>query len=164
MKRQWASKRGFTIIELIVAMVVIGIIAGIVVVGYASIQRQARDAERDGDVAQIKIALQKYYADNSTYPDVCPGGAESGCSVSELTVELSPYIETIPHDPRWDEGSEDDYQYIRGNLEANAYGLKVTYEGVGECKTGKNIDEYWWATDLAACPGDVIATSTPPVE
>lgn len=162
MKRQWALKRGFTIVELIVAMAVIAIIAGIVIVSYGSIQRQARDSDRDSDIVQIKIGLQKYYADNSTYPDVCPGGPDTGCSVSELNLALSSYIDAIPHDPRWDKDSESDYRYIRGNLEANAYGLKVTYEGIGECKTGKNIDEYWWATSLVACPGDVIATSTPP--
>jgi prepilin-type N-terminal cleavage/methylation domain-containing protein len=156
MKRQWASKRGFTIIELIVAMVVIGIIAGIVVIGYGSIQRQARDAERTSHMTQIKVALQKYYADNSTYPDVCPGGANNACSVDELSTVLGPYIEAIPHDPRWDEGSGEDYQYIRGDLEANAYGLKVTYEDSPTCKTGKNIDASWWSVAIDACPGEAI--------
>lgn len=163
MKRQWATRRGFTIIELIVAISVIAILAGIVTVSYVGIQRQSRDTERDGDITKIKVALQKYYADNSTYPDVCPGGHNAGCPVSNLQLVLSPYLDTIPHDPRWAENSSDDYQYIRGNLNTNAYGLRVNYEDSGACKTGKNIDQYWWGTSFPVCPGDVISTNNPPV-
>lgn len=42
-------RRGFTVVELLIVIVVIGILAGVVLVGYGSSQRQARDARlRDG--------------------------------------------------------------------------------------------------------------------
>jgi general secretion pathway protein G len=161
MKRQWAAKSGFTIVELVITMVVIAILAGIVIVSYGSIQSGARDAERESHITQLKIALQKYYADNSTYPDVCSGGSATPCSISELTDALGSYIDVIPHDPRWDEDSEDDYQYIRGDVENSAYGLRVVYEIDGECKTGKNLDEYWWGAEVPACGNEAFVTSTP---
>ena len=151
MNVRWASRSGFTIVELVIVMVVIGILAGIVVVSYNGIQTGARDTRRDSDVAQIKIALEKYQAANSTYPDVCSGGNDEPCPASSLGPALANYIESIPHDPSWVEDSTDDYQYIRGDLGNNGYGIKVVFENDDECKTGKNVDASWWTAGVPGC-------------
>jgi prepilin-type N-terminal cleavage/methylation domain-containing protein len=49
---------GFTIVELLIVIVVIGILAAIVVVAYNGIQEQARSASRDSDVAQYYKAIE----------------------------------------------------------------------------------------------------------
>lgn len=150
MKRSRTSAAGFTIVELTIAMIVIGILASIAVIGYSSIQRQARDTERDGHVAQLNIALQKYHADHSEYPDVCSGGLDTPCPASDLAAALSTYLDTIPHDPSHAEDSADDYQYVRGT-NSSSYGLKVTFEVKDECKSGKNVDEDWWTEAVPIC-------------
>lgn len=69
MKMQWASKKsGFTIVELLIVIVVIGILSAIVVVAYNGIQERARDSQRKSDIASITKALEMYYLDHDRYP------------------------------------------------------------------------------------------------
>lgn len=56
------TKSGFTIVELLIVIVVIGILAAITIVAYNGIQSRARDAQRANDTAQIKKALLSYDA------------------------------------------------------------------------------------------------------
>lgn len=60
--------RGFTIIELLVVIVVIGILSTVATVSYRGIQRDARDSERETDVQIIVAALERYYDENGYYP------------------------------------------------------------------------------------------------
>lgn len=144
-----SHNKGFTIIELLVAIVVIGILAGITIVSYTGIQQRSRDTERAGHIAQIQIALDKYYADNSQYPLVCAAD-NTPCAASLLSTALTDYIEAIPGDPSF-AGTATDYQYVRGGTSGNAYGLLVAYEAKADCKTGTRLDTSWWGTGIPDC-------------
>lgn len=61
-------RRGFTIVELLIVIVVIAILAAITIVAYNGIQARARDAERQTDIAAMRKAIEAYYVDHSTYP------------------------------------------------------------------------------------------------
>ena len=61
---------GFTIVELMVVVVVLGILVGIVLVSYGKIQADSRDGTRQGNITTITDALEKYYAKNGEYPSV----------------------------------------------------------------------------------------------
>ena len=63
------SKSGFTIVELLIVIVVIGILAAITVIAYTGIQLRARDGERQQDIASIQKVLELYYIDKETYPN-----------------------------------------------------------------------------------------------
>lgn len=54
-------KRGFTIIELMVAIAIIAILTGTVAVSYQGIRERARDAERQNALLNLKINLTSYY-------------------------------------------------------------------------------------------------------
>lgn len=60
--------RGFTIVELLIVIVVIGILAALVIVTYSGIQQRARDTERKTDLKAIQGHLERYWADNARYP------------------------------------------------------------------------------------------------
>lgn len=60
--------RGFTIVELLIVIVVIGILAALVIVTYSGIQKRARDTERKTDVKGIQGQLEAYWADSAKYP------------------------------------------------------------------------------------------------
>jgi type II secretion system protein G len=60
---------GFTIVELLIVIVVIGVLATLVINSFSGAQVKARDADRINDVAAIKKALERYYSENGTYPN-----------------------------------------------------------------------------------------------
>jgi len=62
------SRSGFTIVELLIVIVVIGILAGLVFVQFNNVQGKARDSERKADIRLIESKLAEYRADNSAYP------------------------------------------------------------------------------------------------
>ena len=55
-------KRGFTLIELVMVIVVISILAAIAIPKFIDLQKSARQAACDGTVATIRSALAAYYA------------------------------------------------------------------------------------------------------
>ncbi len=59
---------GFTIVELLIVIVVIGILAALVIVTYSGIQQKARDTERKTDVNALHGQLEAYQAQNAKYP------------------------------------------------------------------------------------------------
>ena len=62
------SQSGFTIIELLIVIVVIGILAGLVLNVFTGIQEQGRDAERKTDLEATEGHLEAYAAKNGYYP------------------------------------------------------------------------------------------------
>lgn len=61
-------RSGFTIVELLIVIVVIGILAALVVVTYNGIQQKARDTERKTDLGALYSKLEEYQAENAKYP------------------------------------------------------------------------------------------------
>lgn len=59
---------GFTIVELLIVIVVIGILAALVVTTYNGIQQKARDTERKTDVNALHGQVEAYQAQNGKYP------------------------------------------------------------------------------------------------
>jgi type II secretion system protein G len=59
---------GFTLIELMVAMAILGILATVGISSFRSSQIKTRDARRKSDLGQLQRALETYYNDHSSYP------------------------------------------------------------------------------------------------
>ena len=62
-------KNGFTLLELLIVVAVIGVLAGFILVSYPGAQKQARDSQRRSDIKQYQTLLESYSAINSDlYP------------------------------------------------------------------------------------------------
>jgi len=86
------KKTGFTLIELIVVIAIIGILSTIVMVSLNTARGKARDARRISDIRQLQLALQMYYDINGAYPTTTEG-------LVKLTTPTA-YITAVPVDPQ----------------------------------------------------------------
>jgi general secretion pathway protein G len=66
--------KGFTIVELLVVIVIIGILAAITIVSYSGITQRANYAREQSDMKNINDLVQMYYAENGQYPST--GGSD----------------------------------------------------------------------------------------
>lgn len=81
-------KRGFTLLELLIVIAIVGILVSIGVVSYSSAQKKSRDSRRSQDLKAIQAAWEQYYADNNAaYP--------SSCSIATTYLPAGP-----PTDPK----------------------------------------------------------------
>ena len=112
------KQQGFTIVELLIVIVVIGVLAAISIVAYNGVTAKARDAQRAQDMKIIAKALEMYYVDNGEFPaSQCGSGGRPACpdpkkensswattadgSWNVLEYALVPkYISALPKDPR----------------------------------------------------------------
>lgn len=102
--RKKLFKPGFTLLELLVVMAILGILSTIGIGSFLSSQVKSRDARRKGDLKAISQALEMYYNDKGEYPDedsfritacdpdVCDWGSE--WSLGEIV-----YMPQLPKDP-----------------------------------------------------------------
>lgn len=96
MLNMWVKQKqynGFTIVELLIVIVVIGILAAITITAYNGIQQRGRDAERTSDVKQLKKALEMFYAEKNYYPSV---GDVTNATFRANTLKIPEGIVTPP--------------------------------------------------------------------
>jgi len=78
-RRKNKNQIGFTIIEISVSLVLMGILAGIAIPLYTGYIDQARNETAISDIRGCSLALARYYSDNGSYPDDL---AVAGCATS----------------------------------------------------------------------------------
>ncbi len=88
-------KRGFTLVELLVVISIIGILVGVVAVNANTARRQSRDAKRKADIQNVAGALELYRAANHAYPT----GANNTYNSQTFAQALSVFTSNIPSDP-----------------------------------------------------------------
>jgi prepilin-type N-terminal cleavage/methylation domain-containing protein len=64
------KQSGFTIVELLIVIVVIGILAGLVITTFNGIQQKARDTERQTDIKALHSQLEAFWAQKGYYPSL----------------------------------------------------------------------------------------------
>jgi general secretion pathway protein G len=131
---------GFTIVELLIVIVVIGILATIVIVTFTGVQQRARNAKRQTDINAIASHISVYYANSGNYPTLTnmntaawvttnlkglDPAALQDPSGSSQTLVSSPAANAYAYQPNDGSGNAcDDTTTL-----CTAYTLTATYEG-----------------------------------
>lgn len=136
MRSRRGFQEGFTLIELMVVILIIGLLATIVVQNLRGATDKAKRIKAEADISALKTALDRYYLDNGSYPTTDQGlqALVSAPSTGRVPAnyEEGGYIERVPPDP-W--GNPYFYQ-----SDGNGYVLKSFGADGVEGGTGKNAD------------------------
>ena len=81
------KKRGFTLIELVVIIVILGLFAAIAIPKYYDLQQQAQQAAEEGVVGGIRSGISSYYTNECAtgtcgYPSALDSASVAACSTS----------------------------------------------------------------------------------
>lgn len=63
------NQKGFTIIELLIVIVIIGILVALALPNLFAAQARGRDSDRKADIKTLQTSLETYYNDNGSYPE-----------------------------------------------------------------------------------------------
>jgi len=97
------KQQGFTLIEIMVVVVIIGVLAALVVPQIMNRPDQAKIVVAQGDVKAISAALEMYRLDNGSYPSTQQGLAALVAKPAGNPIPRNwnkdGYLKQLPHDP-----------------------------------------------------------------
>lgn len=128
------AQSGFTLIEIMVVVVILGILASVVVPKIMDNPDRARVAKAKNDVQAMKSALDLYKLDNFNYPSTDQGlqalASKPSGSPEARNWKQGGYLDRLPKDP-WG----NDYQYLNPGVNAEidifSYGADGRPSGEG---------------------------------
>jgi general secretion pathway protein G len=103
MNRRFRGQDGFTLIEIMVVILIIGLLALMVVPRLRGVADRAKRTKAQADIQELKQALDRYYLDNGSYPTTDQGlqalvAPPTGGRLPS-NYEQGGYIEKLPSDP-----------------------------------------------------------------
>ncbi|MCM8787831.1 MAG: polymorphic toxin-type HINT domain-containing protein [Candidatus Omnitrophica bacterium] len=153
-------KKGFTFIEILVVITIIGLVTLGAVVTYINIAKKSRDAKRKQDLEKLRFALEDYRLENLIYP-AAPVAVNSSNWGAVGTALISYFPNGLPVDPK---NSGYHFYYYKTSLDNKDYELNALLEidRAGENDGGNNIAVYELGTDLSLNPYGGPAVSPSP--
>lgn len=146
MQQSTGRQRGFTLIEVMVVVVILGILAAVVVPRVMDRPDQARITKVKSDVRALESALNLYRLDNFNYPTTEQGlialvTMPSGTDAPR-NYRSGGYIDRLQKDP-WG----NDYQYLRPGRDGRDYDLYSLGADGRPGGEGSNADIGNWNLD-----------------
>jgi type II secretion system protein G len=113
-----SNQKGFTIIELLVVIVIIGILVALALPQLFAAQARGRDTDRKNNLKNISQQLETYFNDNGEYP-------------AALTGLVPDYMDAIPELPK----TGDTYIYTPAGTPPESYTLGTALENANDPDT-----------------------------
>lgn len=121
--------QGFTIVELLIVIVVIGILATLVITTYNGVQQKARDTKRKTDINAIQGQVEAYQAQNGKYPTLA--------NINDSTFRQANMKGLDPDALKDPKGTA---QQLCGSVQADCYAYVATPSGCDN--SGTDCDGY----------------------
>ena len=103
MRRKLPPPNGFSLVELMVVLFIIGLLATVVLINVLPSQDKAMQVKAQGDIATLGQAMEMYRLDNLTYPGVGEGLAALRSAPASLATpqnyRAGGYVKDLPNDP-----------------------------------------------------------------
>jgi prepilin-type N-terminal cleavage/methylation domain-containing protein len=153
------SNKGFTLMELLIVVAIIGLLASMILVGLSSFRTRGRDARRVADVKQVQNGLEIYYAKENKYPDVqysgIPGeGADISWNAMIEAIRIADIgITQVPQDPL---GVSRSYAYSTEPGNPQSYVIGVALEDLDNQAMKTDIDGDVFGMDCGDAASDTI--------
>jgi len=139
-KRTRRTARGFTLIELMVVLVIIGVLAALIVPNVLDRADDARVTAARTDIGNLTQALKLYKLDNQRFPAAAQGlqALVAKPTTDPIPPNWKPYLDKLPNDP-WGRP----YQYLNPGIKGEVDVLSLGADGQtgGE---GKDADIGSW--------------------
>lgn len=109
------SRKAFTLVELVMVIVIIGLLAAVVMPKFGDMKTEAQDAAEKATVAAIRSGIKLVYMDNlvkgtNSYPSTLDSAANG--AASEAAPLFTEVIEDGLTDPNWEKIGTRRYRYI----------------------------------------------------
>lgn len=143
MQSRRKAEAGFTLIEIMVVIMILGLLATLVVQNLRGATDKAKRTKAMADIAGFKTALDRYYMDNGAYPTSDQGlqalvsPPSSGRVPSNY--EAGGYISRVPTDP-W--GNQYFYQSDGNTYVLKSYGSGGQEGGQGGSNTEIDASQF----------------------
>ena len=133
-------QQGFTLIELMVVLVIIGVLAALIVPNVLNRADDARVTAARTDVNNLMQALKLYRLDNQRYPSTEQGLAAlvTKPAAEPLPTNWKAYVDKLPNDP-WGRP----YQYLNPGIKGEVDVLSLGADGQAGGE-GRNADIGSW--------------------
>ncbi len=131
------KNKGFTLIEMLVVVAVIGLLASLILVGLSSFRTRGRDTRRVADTKEVQNGLELYYMKNGRYPT-----ASSWQDLETALVNAGIGVNKIPQDPNYSSSNpEATYRYgVSDDGQHYVIGVKIEDEDANSSLLDSDID------------------------
>jgi general secretion pathway protein G len=132
-RRQWRGESGFTLVELMIVMLIIGVLAAIAIPSYISSLKNAKEAVLKEDLHVLRQAIDAYTNDKEKAPQSLDDLVSAG------------YLKSIPMDPMthsnttWVTSTDDSVQ----SLDQTDGGVNDVHSGSAEQGTDGQAYSTW---------------------
>ncbi|MBU0477444.1 prepilin-type N-terminal cleavage/methylation domain-containing protein [bacterium] len=104
----FGKRTGFTLVEMLAVVAIIALLAGMLLPALSKARIRARVAKAKAEMINIRVSLEQYYADYSTYPTNYRVTDTKG--LNKLVEDTKAYMSSVPTDPF---PANDGYAYYR---------------------------------------------------
>lgn len=146
MVKKSAAPSGFTLIEMLIVLAIIGLLITIAVVALNTTQKRTRDMKRISDMTNLQTALELYYDSNATFPALT-----TASTWSDVQVALKAHTDKLPLPPS---PTDEVYVYMVDGANNNQrYVIGATLEDEAHKVFAEDVDDLFGSSTSQAGAG-----------